>query len=129
MLLCCIGRHLAPYQFLWILGLLDKQLEKLAAVSHKIIMLGDFNIDLHVLYAGVSMDFLKLCISYDLFPAINICRRVTTSSSSKLFFIVAISNIFHIWFFQLQELLLLKYQIILGFQQDFIFVFPKSQHQ
>ena len=51
-------------------------------------MLGDFNFDLHELDTNVSMDFLQLCMSYGLLPTINICTRVT-SSSSKL-----IDNIF-----------------------------------
>ena len=75
------------------MDLLDKQLEKLATSSHPFMMLGDFNIDLNQLHASVSMDFLQLFMSYGLFPTINICIRVTTSSS-KL-----IDNIFSIFFF------------------------------
>ena len=59
----------------------DKQLEKLATGLQPFMMLGDFNIDLHELDTSVSMDFSQLCMSYGLFPTINICTRVTTSSS------------------------------------------------
>ena len=105
------------------MDLLDRQLDKLATGSHPFMMLGDFNIDLHELDTSVSMDFLQLCMSYGLFATINICIRVTPSSS-KL-----IDNIFSNLFYSTPRLLLLMHQIILGFQQDLMFVLPKSQHQ
>ena len=91
------------------MDLLDKQLEKLPTGSHPFMMLWDFNIDLQELDTSVSMDFLQLCMSYGLFPTINICTRVTTSSS-KL-----IDNIFSNLDFSAQRVIQV-YQIILGFQ-------------
>ena len=105
------------------MDLLDKQLEKLATGSHLFMMLGDFNIHLHELDTSVSMDFLQLCMSHGSFPTINICTRVTSSKLIDKF------GFFPNLVFQFQELLLLMYQIILGFQQDLISVFPRSQHR
>jgi len=63
---------------------LDKQLEKLANGSYPFMMLGDFNIELHELDTSVSMKSLQLCMSYGLFPTINIYTRATTSSSKLI---------------------------------------------
>ena len=66
------------------MGLLEKQLEKLPTGSHPFFMLADFNIDLHDMNSNNHMDFLQLCMSYGLFPIINICTRVTALTSELL---------------------------------------------
>ena len=54
------------------MDLLEKQLEKLPTGSHSFFLLGYFNIDLQDMNLNTPMDFLQLCMSYNLFPTINI---------------------------------------------------------
>ena len=93
------------------LDILEEQLDKLPTGSHPFFMLGDFNIDLNDMNSNTPMDFLQLCMSYSLFPTINICTRVTTLTAKLLDNILSNSN------FQIQWLLLLMFLTILGFWQ------------
>ena len=66
------------------MDLMDKQLEKLPIGSRPFIMLGDYNINLHDLGSNIPTEFWQLCLSYSLFPTINICTCVAASSSKLL---------------------------------------------
>ena len=59
------------------MDLSEQQLEKLPARSHPFFLLRDFNIDLYDMNSNTPMDFLQICMSYGLFPIINICTCVT----------------------------------------------------
>ena len=102
------------------MDLLDKQLEKLATSSHPFMMLGDFNIDLSELDASVSIDFLQLCMSYGLFPTINICIQVTTSSSQL------IDNIFSNLFFSAPRVIITDVSDHFGISTRFDLCIPQK---
>ena len=98
------------------MDIFEEQLDKPPIGSHPFFMLGDFHIDLNDMNSNIPMDFLQLCMSYCLFPTINICTCVTTLTAKLLDNILSNSN------FQTQGLLLLMFLTILGFPQVLKFV-------
>lgn len=67
------------------LELLEQQMDLLTRKNMPCFVCGDFNIDLKLLASNLkARNFLNLMLGYGMHPAVNICTRVTESSSSLI---------------------------------------------
>ena len=104
-----------------LMDILEEQLDKLPIGSHPFFMLRDFNIDLNDMNSNTPKDFLQLCMSYSLFPTINICTRVTTLTAKLL------DNILFNYKFSDQGVLVTGVSDHFGISASFKVCFPRQQ--
>ena len=103
------------------MDIFEEQLYKLPISWHPFFMLGDFHIDLNDMNSNIPMDFLQLCISYSLFPTINICTCVTTLTAKLL------DNIFSNSKFSDPGVIVTDVSDHFGISDSFKVCFPRQQ--